>query len=67
MKIEIGRYNELLKTESQKETLKREMQSRVKDGTDWISFDALKTIFDLWDIVPEMISPNKNNGCDTDV
>ena len=67
MKIEIGRYNELLKTESQKETLIREMQSRVKEGTDWISFDALKTIFDLWDIVPEMISPNKNNGCDTDV
>ena len=67
MKIEIGRYNELLKTESQKETLIREMQSRVKEGTDWISFDALKTIFDLWDIVPEMISPDKNNGCDTDV
>lgn len=67
MKISIIRYDALLKAEAQKETLKREMQSRVKDGTDWISFDALKTIFDLWDIVPEMISPDKNNGCDTDV
>ena len=67
MKISINRYDALLKAEAQKEILKREMQSRVKDGTDWISFDALKTIFDLWDIVPEMISPNKNNGCDTDV
>lgn len=67
MKISIIRYDALLKAEAQKETLKREMQSRVKDGTDWISFDALKTIFDLWGTVPEMISPNKNNGCDTDV
>ena len=54
MKIGIGRYNELLKAEAQKETLSREMQSRVKDGTDWISFDALKTIFDLWDEIPEV-------------
>ncbi len=58
MKIGIGRYNELLKAESQKETLSREMQSRVKDGTDWISFDALKTIFDLWDEIPESKAPD---------
>ena len=58
MKIGIGRYNELLKAEAQKETLSREMQSRVKDGTDWISFDALKTIFDLWDEIPESKVPD---------
>lgn len=58
MKIGIGRYNELLKAEAQKETLARELLSRVKDGTDWISFDALKTIFDLWDEIPEVNRPD---------
>lgn len=58
MKIGIDRYNELLKAEAQKETLKRELLSRVKDRTDWISFDALKTIFDLWDEIPEVNRPD---------
>lgn len=58
MKISIIRYDALLKAEAQKETLKRELLSRVKDGTDWISFDALKTIFDLWDVIPEVKNPD---------
>ena len=58
MKISITRYDALLKAEAQKETLKRELLSRVKDGTDWISFDALKTIFDLWDEIQEVNRPD---------
>ena len=58
MKISINRYDALLNAEAQKETLKRELLSRVKDGTDWISFDALKTIFDLWDVIPEVKNPD---------
>lgn len=58
MKISIIRYDALLKAEAQKETLKRELQSRVKDGTDWISFDTLKTIFDLWDDIPKVKRPD---------
>ena len=58
MKISISRYDALLKAEAQKETLKRELLSRVKDRTDWISFDALKTIFDLWDEIPEVNRPD---------
>lgn len=58
MKISIIRYDALLKAEAQKETLKRELLSRVKDRTDWISFDALKTIFDLWDEIPEVNRPD---------
>lgn len=54
MEIIITRYDELLKAEAQKEVLKRELQCRAENGTDWISFDALKTIFDLWDDVPEV-------------
>lgn len=61
MKISIIRYDELLKAEAQKEILKRELQCRVKNGTDWISFDALKTIFDLWDDVPEVKHPDDEN------
>lgn len=61
MKIGIGRYNEILKAEAQKETLSREMKCRVKNGTDWISFDALKTIFDLWDDVPEVKHQDDEN------
>ena len=58
MKISIIRYDALLKAEAQKEILKRELLFRVKDGTDWISFDALKTIFDLWDVIPEVKNPD---------
>lgn len=58
MKISIIRYDALLKAEAQKETLKRELLSRVKDGTDWISFGTLKTIFDLWDEIPEVNRPD---------
>ena len=58
MEISIIRYDALLKAEAQKETLIREMNSRVKDKTDWISFDALKTIFDLWGDVPEVEHPD---------
>ena len=58
MEININRYDELIKVGEQKNVLIREMKSRVKDGTDWISFDALKAIFDLQDIVPEVKRPD---------
>lgn len=58
MEININRYDELIKVGEQKNVLIREMQSRVKDETDWISFDALKTIFDLWDEIPESKAPD---------
>ncbi len=61
MEININRYDEFLKVKSQKETLIREMKCRVKNGTDWISFDALKTIFDLWDDVPEVKHQDDEN------
>lgn len=58
MEITISRYDELIKVEEQKNILIREMKARAKDGTDWMSFDALKTIFDLQDIVPEVKHPD---------
>ena len=67
MKISKEEYADLIEVSAQKQVLVREMKARVEMKSDYISFEALKTIFDLWDIVPEMISPNKNNGCDTDV
>ena len=57
MKISNIRYDALLKAEAQKETLKREMQFSAKNGTCWISFELLKTIFDLWDDIPQVKSP----------
>lgn len=67
MEITISRYDELIKVEEQKNILIREMKARAKDGTDWMSFEALKTIFNLWDIVPEVIRSDDNSGSDTDV
>ena len=58
MEITISRYDELIKVEEQKNILIREMKARAKDGTDWMSFDALKTIFNLQDIVPEVKHPD---------
>lgn len=58
MEININTYNELIKVKEQKNVLIREMKARAKDGTDWMSFDALKTIFDLQDIVPEVKHPD---------
>lgn len=58
MEININRYGELIKVGEQKNVLIREMKARAKDGTDWISFDALKVIFDLQDIVPEVKRPD---------
>lgn len=58
MEITISRYDDLIKVEEQKNILIREMKARAKDGTDWMSFDALKTIFDLQDIVPEVKHPD---------
>lgn len=57
MEITISRYDELIKIEERKNILIREMNARAKDGTDWMSFDALKTIFGLQDIVPEVKHP----------
>lgn len=67
MEITISRYDEIIKVEEQKNILIREMKARAKDGTDWMSFEALKTIFNLWDIVPEAIRSDDNSGSDTDV
>lgn len=58
MEININRYNGLIKVQEQKNVLIREMKARAKDGTDWMSFDTLKTIFDLQDIVPEVKHPD---------
>ena len=58
MEITISRYDELIKVGEQKNVLIREIKAREKDGTDWMSFDTLKTIFDLQDIVPEVKRPD---------
>ena len=58
MEININTYNELIKVGEQKNVLIREMNARAKARTDWISFDALKAIFDLQDIVPEVKCPD---------
>lgn len=58
MEININTYNELIKLQEQKNVLIREMNARAKAGTDWMSFDTLKTIFDLQDIVPEVKRPD---------
>lgn len=58
MEININRYDDLIKVGEQKNVLIREIKARAKDGTDWMSFDTLKTIFDLQDIVPEVKRPD---------
>ena len=61
-------YADLIEVSAQKDVLIREMKARVEMKSDYISFEALKTIFDLWDIVPEVIRSDDNNiGSDTDV
>ncbi len=68
MKISRHEYADLIEVSAQKDVLIREMKARVKMKSDYISFEALKTIFDLWDIVPEVIRSDDNNiGSDTDV
>lgn len=68
MKISKEEYADLIEVSAQKAVLIREMKARVEMKSDYISFEALKTIFDLWDIVPEVIRSDDNNiGSDTDV
>ena len=68
MKIRRYVYAGLIEVSAQKDVLIREMKARVEMKSDYISFEALKTIFDLWDIVPEVIRSDDNNiGSDTDV
>lgn len=68
MKINRCEYEDLITIAAQKQVLIREMKARVEMKSDYISFEALKTIFDLWDIVPEVIRSDDNNiGSDTDV
>ena len=68
MKISRYEYADLIEVSAQKDFLIREMKARVEMKSDYISFEALKTIFDLWDIVPEVIRSDDNNiGSDTDV
>lgn len=68
MKISRYDYADLIKVSAQKDVLIREMKARVEMKSDYISFEALKTIFDLWDIVPEVIRSDDNNiGSDADV
>lgn len=67
MKISKEEYADLIEVSAQKQVLIREMKARVEMKSDYISFEALKTIFDLWDIVPEVIRSDDNNiGSDTD-
>lgn len=68
MKISRYEYADLIEVSAQKDVLIREMKARVEMKSDYISFEALKTIFDLWDTVPEVIRSDDNNiGSDTDV
>lgn len=68
MKISRYEYADLIEVSAQKDVLIREMKARVEMKSDYISFEALKTIFDLWDIVHEVIRSDDNNiGSDTDV
>lgn len=68
MEISNYEYADLIEVSAQKQVLVREMKARVEMKSDYISFEALKTIFDLWDIVPEVIRSYDNNiGSDTDV
>ena len=67
MKINRYEYENLITISAQKQVLIREMKARVEMKSDYISFEVLKTIFDLWDIVPEVIRSDDNSGSDTDV
>lgn len=67
MKISKEEYAYLIEVSAQKQVLIREMKARVEMKSDYISFEALKTIFDLLDIVPEVIRSDDNSGSDTDV
>lgn len=54
IKIDINEYRYLIARREQIEVLERELKARVRDKADWIGIDALKTIFDLWEDVPEV-------------
>ena len=67
MKISRYEYADLIEVSAQKDVLIREMKARVEMKSDYISFEALKTIFDLWDIVPDVDRSDDSTGSDTDV
>lgn len=67
MKISKEEYADLIEVSAQKQVLIREMKARVEMKSDYISFEALKTIFDLWDIVPEVDRSDDSTGSDADV
>lgn len=67
MKISKEEYADLIEVSAQKQVLVREMKARVEMKSDYISFEALKTIFDLWDIVPEVDRSDDSTGSDADV
>lgn len=67
MKISREEYADLIEMSAQKQVLIREMKVRVATKSEYISFDALKTIFDLWNIVPEVDRSDENSGSETDV
>lgn len=67
MKISKEEYADLIEVSAQKQVLIREMKARAERKSEYISFEALKTIFDLWDIVPEVDRSDDITGSDTDV
>lgn len=67
MKISKEEYADLIEVSAQKQVLIREMKARAEMKSEYISFEALKTIFDLWDIVPEVDRSDDSTGSDTDV
>lgn len=67
MEISKEEYADLIEVSAQKQVLIREMKARAEMKSEYISFEALKTIFDLWDIVPEVDRSDDSTGSDTDV
>ena len=67
MKINRYEYEDLITIAAQKQVLIREMKARVEMKSEYISFETLKTIFDLWNIVPEVDRSDDSTGSDTDV
>lgn len=67
MKISREEYADLIEVSVQKRVLIREMKARVETKCDYISLDALKTIFNLRHIVPEVDRSADNSGSNTDV
>lgn len=58
IKIEISEYRYLIAYREQIDVLERMLREKAKNGISYVDVKDLKTIFDLWDDIPEPVKPD---------